>query len=484
MTRATTGARGKSPLESLLNVFTEVRAGEGVTAILLTLNVFLLLTTYYIIKPVREALILAGGEGGAEIKSYAAAGQAILLLGAVPAYAAIASRVSRRRLINTVTIFFVGCLVLFYSLAKAHTPYIGVIFFLWVGIFNLMVIAQFWSFANDIYTPEEGKRLFAIIAFGASAGAAMGSLVLGGVIKQLGVAEPLLIAAAVLGASLLITNLVDRRERAATHGSVAPATPGATASASSAPPSTKRAGSSQSIGKEGAFQLVLRKRYLLLIALLILFLNWVNTTGEYILGRTVKAAAESAVAAGSTGGMDEGQFIGKFYSDFFLVVNLLGLAIQLLLVSRIIKWFGVRIAILLLPIIALGGYTLLAFYPVLSVVRWIKTAENATDYSLNNTVRHALFLPTTREEKYKAKQAIDSFFQRAGDVLSAGLVFAGTTWLAFDTQHFALVNLVLVAVWLVLAVWVGRENRRATESEPATVGRAPSSQGETASATA
>jgi AAA family ATP:ADP antiporter len=462
-----------------------VRPGEATTALLLTLNVFLLLTTYYIIKPVREALILAGGEGGAEVKSYAAAGQAILLLGAVPAYAAIASRVSRRRLINTVTIFFVGCLVLFYSLAKAQTPYVGVIFFLWVGIFNLMVIAQFWSFANDVYTPEEGKRLFAIIAFGASAGAAVGSLVLGGVIKQLGVAEPLLIAAAILGASLLITNIVDGRERDG-HGRAAQAAANSTAgaSASSAPPATKPASSRESIGKEGAFHLVLRKRYLLLIALLILFLNWVNTTGEYILSRTVKAAAASAVAAGTAGGMDEGQFIGKFYSDFFLGVNLLGLAIQLLLVSRIIKYFGVRIAILLLPIIALGGYTLLAVYPVLSVVRWIKTAENATDYSLNNTVRHALFLPTTREEKYKAKQAIDSFFQRAGDVLSAGIVFAGTTWLAFETHHFALVNLALVVVWLVLAVWIGRENRRATETEPAAVGPKRSSPGETARATA
>jgi ATP:ADP antiporter, AAA family len=481
MTDATRGARRKSLLEWFLGLFTEVRPGEGATALLLTLNVFLLLTTYYIIKPVREALILAGGEGGAEVKSYAAAGQAILLLGLVPLYSAIASRVSRRRLINIVTLFFVGCLVLFFALAQAKTPYIGVIFFLWVGIFSLMVIAQFWSFANDLYTPEEGKRLFAIIAFGASAGAAVGSLVLGGVIKQMGVAQPLLIAAATLGASLIITNIVDRRERDANRARAADAAATPTAGASAA---IKQPPADESMGKGGAFRLVLSKRYLLLIALLILFLNWVNTTGEYILGRTVKAAAESAIASGTAGGMDEGQFIGKFYSDFFLVVNLLGLAIQLLLVSRIIKYFGVRFAILLLPIIALGGYTLLAFYPVLSVVRWIKTAENATEYSLNNTVRHALFLPTTREEKYKAKQAIDSFFQRAGDVLSAGLVFAGTTWLSFETQHFALVNIALVAVWLVLAVWIGRENRRATETEPAAAGREPSPPGETARATA
>jgi AAA family ATP:ADP antiporter len=141
-------------------------------------------------------------------------------------------------------------------------------------------------------------------------------------------------------------------------------------------------------------------------------------------------------------------------------VNVAGVLVQLFVVSRVLKYFGVRIAILVLPAIALGGYGLLAFYPLLSVVRWAKTAENATDYSLQNTVRNVLFLPTTREQKYKAKQAIDTFFVRAGDVLSAALVFAGTNWLRFDTKQFALVNLVLVAAWLALAVAIGREHRR------------------------
>jgi AAA family ATP:ADP antiporter len=94
------------------------------------------------------------------------------------------------------------------------------------------------------------------------------------------------------------------------------------------------------------------------------------------------------------------------------------------------------------------------------MVRWVKTAENATDYSLQNTVRQVLFLPTTREQKYKAKQAIDTFFVRAGDVLSAVLVFAGTTLFALSTRQFALVNIVLVCAWLVLAVLIGREYRR------------------------
>jgi AAA family ATP:ADP antiporter len=443
-------AERASPLERFLGLFTEVRRGEGVTALLLTLYVFLLLTTYYIIKPAREALILAGG--GAELKSYTAAGQTLLLLVAVPAYAKLAGRVQRRRLINTVTLFFSACLVVFYLLTRVGVPYLGVAFFLWVGIFNLMVIAQFWSFANDIYTPAAGKRLFAIVAFGASSGAVLGSVIAGRIIEPLGVHQMLLVAAVLLAATLTLANVIDRRERGVRPGKRA------AEKADAEPPAESAA--EEPLGKSGAFRLVLANRYLLLIAFLMLFLNWVNTTGEYILGRVVAAQAAEAVGAGVAGSLSEGQWIGKFYSDFYSVVNVVGMLTQLFLVSRILKYLGVRIALLLLPVIALGGYMLLAFYPLLTVVRWTKTAENATDYSLQNTVRNVLFLPTTREEKYKAKQAIDTFFWRVGDLLSAAIVFVGTTWLSFRTEQFAIFNVALVVIWIVLAVQIGRENAR------------------------
>ncbi len=149
----------RSFLETVLSLFTPVRAGEAGTVLLMALNVFLILLSYYIIKPVREALILSTPRG-AELKSYASAGQTLLLLlVAVPLYARLASSVSRRRLLNTVNLFFVANLVLFFlavaAVGKGNTA-LGVGFFLWVGIFNLMVPAQFWSLANDVYTPEEG----------------------------------------------------------------------------------------------------------------------------------------------------------------------------------------------------------------------------------------------------------------------------------------------------------------------------------------
>ena len=130
----------KGPLDRILGVFTDVRGGEGVTALLLMLNVFLLLTAYYLLKTIREPLILAA-HGGAEVKSYSAAATAGLLILLVPLYSAVASRVSRVKLINGVTLFFIACLMTFFGLSLAGVP-IGVPFFIWVGIFSLMMIAQ------------------------------------------------------------------------------------------------------------------------------------------------------------------------------------------------------------------------------------------------------------------------------------------------------------------------------------------------------
>lgn len=441
---AATPARRRGLLEWFLGLFAEVRTGEGVSVLLLAANVFLLLCAYYIMKPVREALILASG--GAELKSYMSAGQTFLLLFTVPLYARLASRLPRRRLLNGVTLFFVACLGLFYALAHVGVP-LGVVFFLWIGIFNVSIIAQFWSFANDLYTPEQGKRLFAIVAFGASAGAVVGPRITGAMIESVGPYDLLLVAAGVLLASLLFTNVVDARARRL-RGEAGPA------AAAAAEPKE------EPMGTSGAYRLVFGNRYLLSVALLILFLNWVNTTGEYILGRVVTQAAEAAAAADPS--VDVARHIGRFYADFFGVVNIVGLVVQLVFVSRILKYFGVRASLLVLPVIAAIGYGFAAFLPVLAIIRWTKTAENSTDYSLQNTLRGVLFLPTTREEKYKAKQAIDTIFVRAGDVLSAILVFTGTQLLTFRTRDFALVNLVLVAVWIVLALRIGRDYARLT----------------------
>lgn len=433
-------------LDRLLGVISEVRAQEGMTALLLTLDLFLLLTAYYIIKPVREALILAGG--GAEFKSYASGFQAVLLLGLVPAYGAVASRVSRIRLINAVFLFFASNLVIFYFLSRLRVP-LYLAFFVWVSIFNNMVVAQLWSFANDLYTPEQGKRLFPIVGVGASVGGVAGSAIAAVFIKPLGVYELMLASAGILMLCLMLTNVIHRREKTRMRDVAL------------------RKQIDQPLARQGAFRLIRGQRYLLFIALLILVLNLVNSDGEYMRDRVFTQAAAQAVAHGGARGVSETNLLGTYSADFQFWQNLLGLLIQFFLVSRVFKYLGVRGSLLVLPAIALCSYSLIAVAPVFAFVWVAKVLENSTDYSLMNTVRGALYLPTSREAKYKVKQAIDTFYVRFGDVLSSLAVFTGVGILGVGIRSMALFNLVGVAVWLLLAAGVIREHRKLTAAQGA-----------------
>jgi ATP:ADP antiporter, AAA family len=437
-------------LSRLLSPFTRVRQGEATAALLMMLNVFLLLTAYYLLKPVREGLILKV-PSGAEYKAYMGGVIAILLLFVVPAYARFADAVPRLKLVVSVTLFFALHLILFYWADARFQKELGVWlalgFFAWIGIFNVMVVAQFWSFANDLYDEEQGKRLFPLIALGASAGAALGSTIAGVLIPVFGIQSMLLAGAAVLVICAGLFWAVERVERAEP-------------SASAREPKPQHAVTERPPARlGGAFQLVLRERYLLWIALFALVFSCVNTNGEYILGKLVKAAASAAVASGEIAAGTEDDYIGATFGKFFSAVNVVGLLLQAFVVSRLVRKIGLEAALFVLPVIAFGDAMLVAIFPVLSVIRWGKIAENATDYSLNNTLRQMLWLVTTREQKYKAKQAVDTFFVRMGDVTAAVLVWVLVSQLSFSVRGFALVNAALVAAWLLVTVLIVREHR-------------------------
>ena len=419
-------------VDRVLRPFGEVRAGEGVLVLLMLVNIFLILVCYAVIKTVREPLILLGG--GAEVRSYAAAGQALILMGFVPLYSWVASRVDRLKLNVGLTLFFIINIELFALAVAGGMQFVGVLFFIWVGIFNISLIAQFWAYANDICNKDAGDRLFPIITIGMTAGAPLGSFVAGRLFGA-GVEIQLIlqVSAALLLGSLVLYLLVNRRETGRARAA--------------APP----------LARGGGFRLVLASPYLRLIAVLIILLNIVNTTGEYLLSSLVTRQATS-LAAGNPG-FDSGQWIGAFYADYQLFVNLAALVLQAFVTSRLVKYQGLRGALLALPLIALGGYAVMAAGVGLAVVRWIKTAENATDYSIMNTARQLLWLPTTREEKYKAKQAVDTFFVRGGDLVSAGLVFLGTSVLQLGVRGFATINIVVCVTWLFLAFAILRRHR-------------------------
>jgi len=428
-------------LDRLMRIFGDVRAGESVTVLLMLANIFLILVGYYIAKTVREPLILA--TGGAKLASYSAAGQALVLMGFIPLYSWFSSRVDRGKLVLGVTLFFIVNLGLFYLGGMLRIPYLGVAFYIWVGIFNNAIIAQFWSYANDVYTKEAGERLFPLIAIGQTAGAPVGPLIAGTLFARgVGAYSMLPITAVILVLSLVLYYLVNARE-SRRQGAAAGAAVG---------------------GQTGGFSLVFESPYLRLVGLLIVVLNLVNQTGEYILNTYLVNATNAALAANPSSDPEAftEAFIGSFKGNYFFWVNVSAVLIQALLVSRIVKYLGLAGVVLAAPVVALGTYGLIASGVGFAVMRWAKTAENAADYSVMNTGRAMLWLPTSREEKYKAKQAVDTFFVRTGDVLSAVLVYVGTAWLGLGARGFGSANLFFAVVWLAVAYLVLREYRALT----------------------
>jgi AAA family ATP:ADP antiporter len=222
-------------------------------------------------------------------------------------------------------------------------------------------------------------------------------------------------------------------------------------------PAAAKEADSKPLSHESAFALLSHDKFLLLVAGLTLFTNWCNSNGEYILDRTLLAAVPPGSSAKAAA-----IFLGQFKADYFEWVNVLGVVLQLFAVSRILDKLGVRAALFFLPIVAFGGYTVMLVSPVLSLIRLAKVAENSLDYSVQNTARQALYLVATRVEKYVGKTAVDSFFVRLGDVLSACVVWLGAK-LALSTPAFAAINLALILVWLLFVVLVGREHRRRNE---------------------
>jgi AAA family ATP:ADP antiporter len=422
---------GKRALARALRPFTRVEPHEAVGVALMTVTAFLLLTGYYLLKTVREPLVLM--HGGAELKLYLRAGQTVLMVGFVQLYGQLARRVGRGRLLLIVFAFFIVNLALFTVLARADVE-IGIVFFLWVGVFSYTSVAQFWALAADVYTDEQGKRLFPIIGAGSSIGAVVGgvfakSLVPHGAAVLMGTALLLLVIC------LAMIAWVERRSR----GLVV----------------VQEVETDEPLAYTSPWQLLSRDRFLILIGCLVVLLNWVNSSGEYLLDRTLLVAAREAAAHG----VSQETYIGEFKADYFAWYNGIGMVLQLFLVSRILRHLGVRRALLFLPGFAIVAYGGAVFFPVLAVMRLVKIGENSLLYSVQDTTRHALFLVGTRIEKFVGKTAVETIAVRVGAVLSSLAVFVGTR-LGWSTRDFAALDAVLALAWLGFAIAIGREHRR------------------------
>jgi AAA family ATP:ADP antiporter len=298
------------------------------------------------------------------------------------------------------------------------------------------MVAQFWSFANDIYTKSEGDRLFPIIAIGATAGAPIGSFI-AGKLKYWPPFQTILLTAGMLVIFLLLSLIVHfrelhtiKKERTVVAAKVEP------------------------MKKGGGFKFVFKNPYVLLIGFLLLSLNTVNTTGEFILSDfiMIKARAISPDNMGS--------FVQGFYGNFQFWSSIIAFLLQAFLVSRIVKYTGIKGVILVLPFLAFGVYGVIGLGAGLAIVSWLKIAENSTDYSIMNTGKAMLWLPTAREEKYKAKQTVDTFFVRFGDFAAAIIFIAGTTILGLGVRRVAGFNLIIVVVWLFLTFLILKKHQK------------------------
>jgi AAA family ATP:ADP antiporter len=427
--------------ERCLALLAPVRPGEGRCVAILLLQAFSLMVAYYLIRPVRDALILV--EGGAEFRSYAVAVQAALLILIIPAYSAWVRRTDPRRIYVLVNAFFVSHLLLFFLAGQAGWQ-VGFVFFVWASLFSVMAVTQFWAAATDLFNVKTGERLFGLIAVGVSAGAWTGAQVSSALIGVIGPYGLMLASAGALCAAIAL----GARARATTPAEMRCAGEGP-----SAPPAAGRRWL-------GGFAVIGKSRYLVGIAALVVLLNWITSAGDFVLmSWLVEIADRDAPAA-------KAEFIGRFMGNYCATVTLIGFLVQLLLVSRIIEFAGLARALLLSPAAFLAGYLLVGIVPAFLLLQSVLVVQRSFDYSLLNTTRNALLLPMDREAKYQAKTAIDTFFYRTGDLLATGSIVIGQR--AFDDPRAQFVWLiVLLCVTMTLVAWlVGREYARRGRAAP------------------
>jgi AAA family ATP:ADP antiporter len=418
-------------IESFFSLFTRIRPGEGRGIVLLGINGFLLVCAYYILKTLRESMILT--EFDAETKAYAVAATAIVLFFLVPLYGVVFRHTNRTQLVVAVNGFFIVNLAMFY-LAMQIGISVAFQYYIWIGVFGVMVVAQFWAYVTDIYNVRSGQRVFPLIMIATSLGALAGAQLAALAFPALGTYGLMLLAGILLTASLWLYRparlAAPEESRCIECEFIKP----------------------KSEGLFGGFAIVLSNHYLRMIALFVVLLNWINSTGEYILSAMVVQWAQASISP-----LGRDALIAWFYGNFSFWVTLIGLLVQTLLVARLLRFFGLPRAIMILPLIAAFGYALIAFVPIFSIIRWVKVAENGVDVSLMSTIRQILFLPTSREVKYEGKTAVDTFFWRFGDLIQGVAIYAGIHVFQLDVAAFALGNLLLALLWTGVALAISRE---------------------------
>jgi ATP:ADP antiporter, AAA family len=430
----------------------DVREGESAALAWSSTYFFLVLCAYYVIRPIRDEM---GVAAGVDRLAWLFTGTLVAMLLLHPVYARLVARLPRRRFVSLTYRFFIANLVAFFVLFRLADPaqsiWIGRAFYIWTSVFNLFVVSVFWSFMTDIYRPAQSRRLFGMVAVGGTVGAILGSSITSALVGVLTPVTLLLVSALLLEAAGHAARVLEGHERRLAEAAVRD---GAHGEAEDAAPADRRdVRPSQGAGVIGGGTLegvrhVLASPYLLGIAALMMLFT-VASTFLYFQQAAIVAGVFEHDRAGRT----------RLFAAVDLAVNVLTLVTQLFLTGRIMRWVGLGASLAFLPLLSAVGFGILSAAPVLAVVVAFQVLRRAANFAIQRPAREVLYTVLPRTDKYKAKNFNDTFVYRAGDQIGAWSYTVMATTLGIGLSGLAAVMVPISAVWLALAVWLGRRHR-------------------------
>jgi AAA family ATP:ADP antiporter len=434
----------------LLRRAVDVREQETAALVASCAYFFFVLSAYYVIRPVRDEM---GVAGGVENLAWLFTGTLAGMLLVHPLFTALVVRFPRRRFVPLIYRFFIlnlGLFFLAFGAADAgQAVWVGRVFFVWTSVFNLFVVSVFWSFMTDLYRPAQSQRLFGLVAVGGTLGAILGSTITSALVPLLGPVNLLLVSALLLELAARAARVLDGQEAALARG---------------APEETAAGGEDDGIVGGRALdgiRHVLRSPYLLGIAALMLLFTIASTFLYF-----QQAAIVARVFEGDP------QARTRLFAGIDLAVNVLTLATQVFLTGRVLRWLGVALGLAVLPLMSLIGFGILGIAPGLTVLVAFQVLRRAGNFAIQRPAREVLYTVLPRTDKYKAKNFNDTFVYRVGDQLGAWS-YAAIAWLGLGLSGLAFTMVPLSAAWLLLALWLGARYRRlldARRREPAAIG--------------
>jgi len=387
---------------------------------------FCLLAAYYILRPLRDEMGVAGGVRNLQ---WLFTATFVVMLAAVPVYGALVARVRRRVFIPLVYHFFVVNLAIFWVLLTlgVERQTVARVFFVWISVFVLFAVSVFWSFMADVWRSEQGKRLYGFIAAGGSAGALAGPAITIGLAGTIGAVNLLIIAALLLEAAVLCARKLEVEKEISSERQDAVGG-----------------------GAIDGILMVLRSPYIAGITLWVGLLS-IAATFLYFEQAAIVAAASEDPAVRT-----------RIFATVDLTVGLLTLALQFVATGKLIARFGVGPALALLPLVFAVGFVVLAAAPVLAVVIAFQALQRTANFAISNPAREVLFTVLERDEKYKAKSVIDIVAVRGADA-AGGWLFTALRSLAAELRAIPVVAVVIAGACLFLAIVLGnRQERRAS----------------------